>query len=263
MENDYKVSKANLFSVNYALLDYTQAADVLINKAKVRSSFGLTALAVHGLVESVWDKDLLQSVRKIDLIVPDGQPIRWGLNYFHKAKLKDRVYGPTLTLHVLERANQLNLKVYLYGSTQTTLANFKQFINREYPGVNICGIHVDRFREATEEEDRADIEKINASGAHIVLVGRGCPRQERWVANHLGKVNAVMMAVGAAFDFHAGNVPQAPAWMQNNGLEWLYRLIQEPQRLWKRYLYTNSYFVFLFIKHSLKPSLLHKNNRTT
>ncbi len=91
--------------------------------------------------------------------------------------------------------------------------------------------------------------KINESGANIVLVGRGCPRQERWVADHLGKINAAMMAVGAAFDFHAGTVKQAPKWMQNYGLEWFFRLTQEPKRLWKRYLFTNTYFIFLFIKH--------------
>ncbi len=94
-----------------------------------------------------------------------------------------------------------------------------------------------------------DIEKINGSGAHIVLVGRGCPRQEFWVANHVGKINAVMMAVGAAFDFHAGTVKQAPMWMQNVGLEWFFRLVQEPKRLWKRYLVTNTQFLFMFFKH--------------
>ena len=120
------------------------------------------------------------------------------------------------------------MSVYLYGSTPETLEKFVAFININYPGVNIAGIHPDRFREATPEEDPADIEKINESGAHIVLVGRGCPRQEKWVAHHLGKINAVMMAVGAAFDFHAGNISQAPAWMQQAGMEWFYRLIQEP-----------------------------------
>jgi exopolysaccharide biosynthesis WecB/TagA/CpsF family protein len=101
------------------------------------------------------------------------------------------------------------------------------------------------------EEDINDIKIINDSGAHIVLVGRGCPRQEEWVSNHKGKINSVMMAVGAAFDFHAGTVKQAPVWMQNYGLEWLFRLIQEPKRLWKRYLFTNSYFIYLFLKHKI------------
>ena len=128
---------------------------------------------------------------------------------------------------------------------------FVNFIKKNYQGINISGIHVDRFRDALIDEDMNDIKKINDSGAHIVLVGRGCPRQEEWVSNHIGKINCVMMAVGAAFDFHAGTVKQAPSWMQNNGLEWLFRLIQEPKRLWKRYFYTNSVFIYLFIKQKI------------
>lgn len=254
------IQKRNLFSVNYAIVDYESASDAVIEKAEKNQSFGLTALAVHGLIESVWDKNLAHLVNRIDMIVPDGQPIRWALNSFYKVNLKDRVYGPVLTLHVLEKAHKKNLKVYLYGSKAVTLEKLKVFINKNYPGVQICGIHVDRFRDATPEEDAADIQKINASGANIVLVGRGCPRQERWVANHLGKVHASMLAVGAAFDFYAGTVKQAPRWMQDNGLEWLFRLTQEPGRLWKRYLTTNSYFIYLFIKQKLGLSKYVQTN---
>jgi N-acetylglucosaminyldiphosphoundecaprenol N-acetyl-beta-D-mannosaminyltransferase len=245
------IQKRNLFSINYAVVDYARASDLIIEKALKNQSFGVTALAVHGLIESVWDENLANQINKIDLIVPDGQPIRWALNSFYNVNLKDRVYGPILTLHVLEKANDKKLKVYLYGSTSTTLNKLKDFINKTYPQVEICGIHVDRFRDATPEEDDQDIKKVNASGANIVLVGRGCPRQERWVAQHLGKVHAPMMAVGAAFDFYAGTVKQAPTWMQRNGLEWLFRLVQEPGRLWKRYLTTNSYFIYLFLKQKL------------
>jgi exopolysaccharide biosynthesis WecB/TagA/CpsF family protein len=245
------LEKRKLFAVNYSICDYESASDEIIQQARQNHSFGVSALAVHGLIESVKDQNLGELVNKIDLVVPDGQPIRWALNSFYKVGLKDRVYGPTLTKYVLEKANRDRLKVYLYGSTETTITKFKDFINRTYPQVVIAGIHVDRFREATPEEDLQDIEKINASGAHVVLVGRGCPRQERWVANHLGKVNAAMMAVGAAFDFHAGTVKQAPAWMQKRGLEWFFRLTQEPKRLWRRYLFTNSHFVYLFFMHKL------------
>lgn len=245
------VQKRNLFSVEYAIVDYEKASDLIISNGEAHKSFGVTALAVHGLIESVWDSTLANLVNKIDLVVPDGQPIRWALNSFYKVGLKDRVYGPILTLHVLQKADQGKLRVYLYGSTQTTLSKLNAFITLNYPNITVCGIHVDRFRDASPEEDEMDIRKINASGANIVLVGRGCPRQERWVANHLGKVNASMMAVGAAFDFYAGTVKQAPSWMQRNGLEWLFRLIQEPGRLWKRYLTTNSYFVYLFLKKKL------------
>lgn len=243
--------KRELFGIDYGIVDYDSASDIIVEHAARHHSFGVSALAVHGLVTSVRDKSVGDRVKKIDLVVPDGQPVRWALNSFYKVGMKDRVYGPTLTLHVLEKAAKQNLNLYLYGSTENTLTKFSAYIKNTYPGINLCGIHVDRFRDATPEEDEADIKKINAAKAHIVLVGRGCPRQETWTADHLGKVNAAMMAVGAAFDFHAGTLKQAPKWMQDKGLEWLYRLIKEPRRLWKRYFVTNSYFIYLFIKYKL------------
>lgn len=241
-------NKKLLFNVSYTITDYEKATRVIINNAQQRNSFGVSALAVHGLMESYKDISLCNQVNKIDMVVPDGQPVRWALNALHKTELKDRVCGPILTQWVLEACHHKALNIYLYGSTQTTLDKLSHFIQQNYPKITICGVHTDRFREATPEEDAQDIEKINQSNANIVLVGRGCPRQEKWVSDHLGKVNSVMMAVGAAFDFHAGNIKLAPKWMQDYGLEWLFRLIQEPQRLWKRYLFTNSQFIYLFLK---------------
>jgi exopolysaccharide biosynthesis WecB/TagA/CpsF family protein len=165
------------------------------------------------------------------------------------------VYGPTLTWNVLEKANEQKLSLFFYGSTEKTLRLFQKNISEAFPQIKIVGFHIDRFRNATKEEDDQDIEKINQSSAHIILVGRGCPRQEIWVAEHIGKINGVMLAVGAAFDFHANTLKQAPTWMQNNGLEWLFRLIQEPRRLWKRYLFTNSKFIYLIL---LKIFKIHK-----
>ncbi len=239
--------KKQLFTVNYTLANYQQASDFIIEKAKSRSSFAVSALAVHGLIETVWDDKFKETVERIDMVVPDGQPVKWALNSFYQAGLGDRVAGPILTKHVLFKANQQGLNLYLYGSTSSTLDKLQSFIKLDYPHIKICGIHPDRFREATPEEDQQDIEAINRSNAHIVLVGRGCPRQEKWVAGHIGMVNAVMMAVGAAFDFHAGNIKHAPMWMQNAGLEWMFRLAQDPRKLWKRYLTTNSHFIYLVI----------------
>jgi N-acetylglucosaminyldiphosphoundecaprenol N-acetyl-beta-D-mannosaminyltransferase len=244
------IEKRNLFGVDYALTDYERASDAIVYHAEHNISFGVSALAVHGLITFYKDMLLNEKLKKVDLIVPDGQPVRWALNYFFKARLKDRVYGPTLVLHVLKKANERKLKIFLYGSTQETIDKFSAFIRKNYSDILFAGIHPDRFRDATPEEDRADIQKINDSGAHIVLVGRGCPRQEVWVADHKGQVNAAMMAVGAAFNFHAGDLRQAPSWMQNAGLEWMFRLCVEPKRLWKRYLLTNSYFIYLFVKYA-------------
>lgn len=241
--------KYQLFCPEYANVDYEKATSIILGKAKNNQSFGVSALAVHGLMTSLTDKNLGKIINNIDLIVPDGQPVKWALNSFYKLGMKDRVYGPELTLNVLRAANENNLSVFLYGSNQNTSNYFKNFIQSKFPNVKIVGQHIDRFREATAEEDKIDIERINNSNANIVLVGRGCPRQEFWVANHKNKINAVMMAVGAAFDFHAGTLEQAPLWMQNNGLEWFYRLIKEPKRLWKRYLFTNTHFILKFIKN--------------
>lgn len=249
--------KKQLFTVRYSITDYSKASDIIIEKALSHTSFGVTALAVHGLIESVKNKSFRHLVNKLDMIVPDGQPVRWALNDFHKVNLKDRVAGPILTDHVLVKANEKSLGIYLYGSTAATLEKMKEVIRLKYPQITISGIHADRFREATPEEDAEDIKKINDSGAHIVLVGRGCPRQEKWVANHLGLIHAPMLAIGAAFDFIAGNIVLAPRWIQDSGFEWLYRLVQEPKKLWKRYLTTNTHFIYLFISYKIGIRKLH------
>lgn len=243
-----ELRKYDLFGVHYTATNYDEIVDQIIYNAINHKSFGLSALAVHGLIESYNNPKLLKLVNQIPLIVPDGQPIKWALNYFFNTKLQDRVYGPKLTWKVLEKANANQLNIYLYGSTSTTLTLLSRKIMNCFPKLRIVGIHIDRFRNATIHEDEEDIIKINKSGAHIILVGRGCPRQEIWVAEHLGKINGAMLAVGAAFDFHAETLKQAPEWMQNYGLEWLFRLIQEPKRLWKRYLLTNSKFIGLILQ---------------
>lgn len=249
-------NKRNLFGILYSVTDYEKATHEIIANALRNTSFGVSALAVHGLVTAYRDSHLKAMVNSIDMVTPDGQPVRWALNSFHKAGLKERVSGPDLTLRVLDEANKNKLRVYLYGSTRQICDRFSGFIRATYPHINLCGVHVDRFREATPEEDAADIEEINSTKAQIVLVGRGCPRQEVWVANHLGKIHASMLAVGAAFDFHAGRLRKAPRWIQHAGLEWCYRLAQDPRRLWRRYLITNSIFIFLFLKHKILATKL-------
>lgn len=245
------MEKVSIFGVNYSVCDYHTAADAIIFSAQKNESFGVSALAVHGLIECVKDNHLREQVNLLDMVVPDGQPVKWAMNYFHKTKLNDTVRGYGLTLSVLEKANKSGLRLYLFGSKENTLAEFSSFLKQNYPNIIIVGTHPDRFREATIEEDLQDIQKINDSAANIVLVGRGCPRQERWVATHLGKINAPMIAIGAVFDFCGGKLEMAPPWMQRRGLEWLYRFYKEPKRLWRRYLITNSVFIYLFIKESL------------
>ncbi len=246
--------KVDLFGVRISITDYEDATRRIIEAAKARESYAVSALAVHGLMESVNDPELRDLVNTIDLVTPDGQPVRWALNHFHDAALGDRVYGPDLTWHVLAAAEAERVPVYLYGSTEETGEAFAAAILGKHPAIEIVGVQPDRFREATEDEDLADIAEINESGAGVVLVGRGCPRQERWVAQHRGKVHASMLAVGAAFDFAAGNLATPPSWMQRAGLQWLHRLAQEPGRLWRRYLFTNSQFVWLAVRRAVTGS---------
>lgn len=247
----------SLFGIRYAITDYEEASNLIINKAKEGQSYTVTALAVHGLIEGYKNQQLRSQINEIDLVLPDGQPIRWALNYFFNALLKNRVYGPTLMLKVLSGAEHNKIGVFLYGSKAETIEKLALFISKKYPDIIISGMQSDRFRDATSKEMDEDRENIIKSGAQIVFVGRGCPRQEKWVAENKSFLPAVLIAVGAAFDFHAGNVKQAPGWVQDAGFEWLYRLAKEPGRLWKRYLITNSVFIWLFFINALKKAFKH------
>ncbi len=238
--------KVDLFGVGVSVTDYERATADILNAARERRSYGVSALATHGLMEASRDTLLREQVNSLDLVTPDGQPVRWALNALGSAQLSERVYGPDLVGHVCAAAAREGVGVYLFGSTADTCRRFADELTRRYTGVQIVGIQPDRFREATADEDAADIARINDSGAGVVLVGRGCPRQERWVADHLGQVDAAMLAVGAAFDYYAGTLRRPPAWMQRHGLEWLFRLSQEPRRLARRYLVHNTRFLLAF-----------------
>lgn len=251
-----KNNKVRLFSINYTVTDYEQASDIIIEKARLHLPFSVFALPVHGVVEALNNPAMQNAVDKADMIVPDGQPIRWAMNSFYKVGLKDRVYGPLLTKYVLEKANNLGLSVFLYGgSSNEVSAKFKDYIAKNYPKINILG----RYREENSpKDDTLNIAEVIKLNPHIILVGKGCPIQEIWTADHQKEFSSVIMAVGAAFSFYAGTIKQAPVFMQKYGLEWLYRLIQEPRRLFKRYFFTNSYFIYLFLKHKFilrKPSI--------
>jgi len=244
-----------VLGVNVSCVDYEAAVAAIIDAAKGGRSFGATALAVHGLMEAYRDKKFAELVNRLHLITPDGQPVRWAMNLLGARELKDRVYGPTLMLKVCEQAAANQLPIFLFGSTTEVLDRLSTNLKTKFPGLVVGGMQADRFREASPDEDEQDIAAIKQSGARIVLVGRGCPRQEKWVAAHIGRIPAAMIAVGAAFDFHAGTLPQAPKILQDYGLEWLFRLVNEPTRLWRRYLILNPLFVWNFSQQLLKSKV--------
>lgn len=224
---------------------YEDATRKIISLAKEGESCYVCAANVHMVMEAFDDPEFMQIVNGAVLVTPDGMPLVWGLRKL-KIETAIRVYGPTLTLHVCESAANSDIPVALYGGTEESLAAFTAFLHDRFPGIRVvCGI-APPFRPLTVEEDDAYTRQIIASGARILLVGIGCPKQERWMAEHTAKIPAVMLGVGAAFDFHSGRVKQAPTLLQGMGFEWLYRLCMEPRRLWKRYLKHNPRFVIYF-----------------
>jgi N-acetylglucosaminyldiphosphoundecaprenol N-acetyl-beta-D-mannosaminyltransferase len=208
--------------------------------------------ATHTVMACAEDPELRAAVLGSDLTVPDGQPLVWAMNALGH-DLPHRVYGPELMARSFERAAATGTRMYLYGGrNQGALVQLALNLRRRYPGVRIVGGYSPPFRALSDEETDGIVRDINASRADIVWVGVGVPKQEKWMAAVRDRIDApVLVGVGAAFDFHAGLVPQAPAWMQSAGLEWAYRLGREPRRLWRRYLRYNPRFVRGFARQWL------------
>lgn len=237
--------KRSVLGVLVDAVDYDAAVDKIIAAARDRRPLAVSALAVHGVMTGVRDPEHRYRLNHLDLVTPDGQPVRWALNALYHVRLLERVYGPTLTLRVCQRAAQEQLPIYLYGSRLEVLEALSRRLKAQFPGLTVAGQEPSRFRTLSVEEAREVDTRIQESQARIVLVGLGCPRQEVWVYEHRQALCMPLLAVGAAFDIHAGLLAQAPAVLQNAGLEWLFRLTREPRRLWARYVVLNPQFIAL------------------
>jgi N-acetylglucosaminyldiphosphoundecaprenol N-acetyl-beta-D-mannosaminyltransferase len=231
--------KRSVLGVLVDVTDYADATARIMAAARERRPFAVTALAVHGVMTGVQDQAHEARLNSFDLVTPDGQPVRGALNLLYRAGLSDRVYGPTLTLKVLEQAAAEGLPVYLYGSVQPTLDRLVPALEKMFPALKIAGVEASKFRTSQPGEPAEIAERIKASGARIVLVGLGCPRQEVFTYAMRPLLDMPLLAVGAAFDYHAGLLKNPPAWMQRYALEWLWRLGLEPKRLWRRYVLLN------------------------
>ncbi|MEU3454880.1 WecB/TagA/CpsF family glycosyltransferase [Micromonospora sp. NPDC006766] len=232
-------TKRNVLGVLVDATDYARATEAVVTAAHERHPLALTALAVHGVMTGVLDPAHNARLNSFDVVTPDGQPVRWALNLLHGAGLHDRVYGPELTLRVLHRFADEGLPVYLYGSTEETLSRLVPTLERKFPALKIAGVEPSKFRSVQPGEDVEIANRIKASGARLVLVGLGCPRQEIFAYAMRPLLDMPLMAVGAAFDYHAGLLRNPPPWMQRAGLEWFWRLGLEPKRLWRRYVLLN------------------------
>ena len=237
--------KENVIGVLVDVIDYEGAIDYVISHARQRRPAAISALAVHGVMTGVLDKEHLHRLNNLDVVLPDGQPVRWALNLLYKAPLNDRCYGPNLTLYLCERAAQEGLPVFFYGATPSILESMRKNLLKKYPGLIIAGMEPSKFRRLTPAEKIEVAERIKASGASMVFVGLGCPRQEVFVYEMRDLLGMPALAVGAAFPFIAGEVKQAPRWIQDLGMEWFFRFCMEPRRLWRRYVYLNPAYVTL------------------
>ncbi|MGW5463808.1 WecB/TagA/CpsF family glycosyltransferase [Streptomyces sp. NPDC003996] len=248
--------KKNVLGVLVDATTHDQALDAVLTAARKRRPFAVTALAVHGVMTGVLDREHGARLNSFDLVTPDGQPVRWALNLLHGAAVTEPVCGPDLTLHVLRAAADERLPVYLYGSTQQTLDLLMLNLQNSLPALKIAGHEPSGFRMARPGEDEEIAARIIESGARIVLVGLGCPRQEVFVHAMRPLLPMPLLSVGAAFDFHAGNLRRPPVWMRKAGLEWLWRLASEPRRLWRRYLLLNPHYLALLAAQwtRLRPS---------
>jgi N-acetylglucosaminyldiphosphoundecaprenol N-acetyl-beta-D-mannosaminyltransferase len=198
---------------------------------------------VHTTVMSWRDREYQAVQNGAALVIPDGKPLSVvGRRRGHRGM--DRVTGPDLMTTTFSDPRFRDRSHYFYGSSQATLDHMRSTLETNYPALRIAGMFSPPFRQLSDEDRVADIERIRGSEADFVWVGLGAPKQERWMADHLGQFDAVMIGVGAGFDYLAGNIRRAPRWMQNAGLEWAYRLMQDPARLFGRYASTNWSFLY-------------------
>ena len=247
--------KLDLIGVPVSSTTYTDAVASIVQAAENLTPALVTACAVHGLVEARRSVDFLIKLKSFDMVTPDGQPVRYGLNKLYEANLNDRVYGPRLMLEICKACEEARFAIYLYGSSSDTVSRLKLRLQSRFKSLVIAGAEPSLYRDLAPDEVTQLVARISSSGARIVFIGLGCPRQEHFAYDNRNSIKAVQICVGAAFDFHAGVKPQAPKWMQDRALEWLFRLLCEPRRLFKRYLVTNAMFVLLFSKQFIKYKL--------
>jgi N-acetylglucosaminyldiphosphoundecaprenol N-acetyl-beta-D-mannosaminyltransferase len=222
-----------------------------------RESRYVCVSTVHMVMEGYDHPQYRELVNAADRVTSDGMPLVWGLRALG-ASSAERVYGPTLTPKLCAHAAQEGIPVGFYGSTPETLEKMIERLKHDNPDLNVAYQHSPPFRALSEDEVAREIQKIQDSGARIIFVGLGCPKQEQWMSARVGRVPAVMLGVGAAFDYVAGTKAQAPGLVQNLGLEWLFRMVTEPRRLWRRYLYNNPRFVVLFGLQLIRSRLNRK-----
>ncbi|WP_270807978.1 WecB/TagA/CpsF family glycosyltransferase [Aeromonas sp. QDB25] len=236
--------REQVLAASIDVLSWKTALERISTWAQNHESRYICITNVHSVVTATQEPAFGEIVQGADMVTPDGAPVAWMLRKLGHAN-QERINGPDLMWKYCALAAERGESIYLYGGTPETLSILQGVLANSFPELKVAGAYSPPFRPLTQAEDEEIISRINASGAGSVWVSLGCPKQEKWMADHRGKINAVMVGVGAAFDYHAGTIKRAPLWMQHAGLEWLHRLCSEPRRLWRRYFVTNSLFILL------------------
>jgi N-acetylglucosaminyldiphosphoundecaprenol N-acetyl-beta-D-mannosaminyltransferase len=239
--------RADVTGVLVTALPFHKQIDLMTAWAKRRSSRIVCLANVHMLMEARWNDRLRHTLEKSDLVTPDGMPLVWMMRVLG-FKHQDRVAGMNVFMATCREAAKHNIPVYLLGSTSDVLEQMQVRMMSDFPSLKIAGVESPPFRPLTEKEDHDLVERINNSAAGFTFISLGCPKQECWMADHVGRINSVMVGIGGVFPVYAGLKKYAPKWVREVGLEWLYRLLQEPKRLFKRYLTTIPPFIWLAAK---------------
>lgn len=239
--------KQKLLSINTTTGDYASFVERLTDAALQGNSTYTCVANVHMLVEAHKDPEFARVVNEADMVTPDGMPLAVSMKLIHGLK-QDRVAGMDLLPDLLQVAQEQHIPVFFYGGTQDMLDKTADYCNRHFPHLPLAGMYSPPFRALTPQEEEEVISRINGSGACFVFVALGCPKQEKWMAAMKGRVKACMIGIGGALPVMIGMQRRAPRWMQTLCLEWLYRLAQEPGRLFKRYAVTNTTFLFLLTR---------------
>lgn len=257
-----RVAARRILGTRVDATSYAHAAQEILRWSHKGESRYVCVATVNNLIEAYDDPKYGAIMEAADLVTPDGMPLVWGLRLLG-ADAATRVYGPDLTPVVCQLAAEQGVPVGFYGGTEDVLEELTARLRQRFPGLKVAYRACPPFRPLTPDERRRTVEDLHRSGARILFVGLGTPKQERWMAAHKDQVRAVMLGVGAAFDFLAGRKRQAPRLLQRLGLEWLHRLVHEPRRLWRRYLYRNPRFVVLFAAQLLKERPLRQTEPIT
>lgn len=246
------VERANILGVQVSAIDVETALRVIEGWISERRRHYVCVTGVHGVMESRRDQELQRIHNRAGLVTPDGMPLVWVSRLMGFAQIR-RVYGPDLMSALCERSVTKGYRHFFYGGAEGVPEKLAARLQARLPGLKVAGTYSPPFRPLNAGEDREIVERINAAEPDIVWVGISTPKQERWMAEHVERLNApVLVGVGAAFDFHAGLKKQAPRWMQRSGLEWSFRLMTEPRRLWRRYLVNNPSFLWLIFLQALE-----------